>query len=79
MKITLNLDDRVVRAAKVRAAETGETLTRLIENALRDHLSNPGTERRDFRLQLIVKRGTPVPGVTVDDRDALYEMMEGRG
>ena len=38
MKTTLNLDDRVLRAAKVRSAETGETLTRFVENALRSHL-----------------------------------------
>ena len=76
MKTTLNLDDRILRAAKVRAAQTGETLTRLIENALRDHLVSSPAERIDFRLQLLVKRGQPVPGVTVDDRDALYERME---
>ena len=73
VKTTLNLDDRCPRAA-----ETGKTLTRSIENALRDHLANPGTESQDFRLQLLVKHGTPVPGVTVDDRDAPYELMEGR-
>ncbi len=78
MKTTLNLDDRILRAAKVRAAQTGETLTRLIENALRDHLASDATGRGDFRLQLLVKHGQLVPGVTVDDRDALYERMEGR-
>lgn len=78
MKTTLNLDDQVLRAAKVRAAQTGETLTRLIENALRDHLASAPSGRGDFRLQLLVKHGQLVPGVTVDDRDALYERMEGR-
>lgn len=78
MKTTLNLDDRILRAAKVRAAQTGETLTRLIENALRNHLASATTGRGDFRLQPLVKHGQLVPGVTVDDRDALYEKMEGR-
>ena len=41
MKTTRNLDDRILRAAKARLAETGETLTQLIENALWDHLVSP--------------------------------------
>ena len=40
MKITLNLDDNILRAANVRSAETGLTLTRFIENALRNHLAS---------------------------------------
>lgn len=78
MKSTLNLDDGILRAAKVRVAETGKTLKRLIENALRDHLATATTGRGHSRLQLLVKHGQVVPGVTVDDRDALYEWMEDR-
>ena len=78
MKTTLNINNQILRAAKVRAAETGQTLTRLIETALRDHLASTSRGQPDFRLQLLVKRGRPVPGVTVNDRDALYETMEGR-
>lgn len=78
MKTTLNLDDGILRSAKVRAAQTGETLARLIENALRDHLACSPAMHSDFRLQLLVKCGQPVPGVMVDDRDALYEKMERR-
>ena len=47
MKTTLNFDDRLIRAARMRAAQDGETLTRLIERALRDYLQAgpaiPGT------------------------------------
>jgi len=78
MKTTLNISDPILRAAKVRAAETGQTLTRLIETALRDHLASTSHGQADFRLELLVKRGRLVPGVTVNDRDALYEIMEGR-
>ena len=78
MKTTLDLDDLVLRAAKVRAAETGDTLTRLIEDALRSHLASASAVSGDFRLQLLVKSGRPVPGVTLEDRDALHEKMEGR-
>ena len=78
MKTTLDFDDWILRAAKLRADETGQSLTQLMENALRDHLATANSGNGDFRLQLLVKHGQPVPGVIVDDRDALYEKMEGR-
>ncbi len=77
MKTTLNFEDRLIRTAKIRAAQEGETLTRLIERALRDYLQ---ADRRDpvrlFRAELLTKRGRPVAGVNLDDRDALYERMD---
>ena len=78
MKTTLNFDDRLIRAAKARAAEEGETLTRLIERALRDYLQAPSARGRPFRADLLTKRGRTVPGVNLDDRDMLYERMDGR-
>ncbi len=78
MKTTLNLDDRTLRAAKIRSAETGETLTRFVENALRGHLESTSAVKADFRLHALVKRGQPIPGVTIGDRDTLYEKMENR-
>lgn len=78
MKTTLNLDDNILRAARVRAAETGETLTCFIEIALRNHLACISSQEADFRLNLLVKRGRTVLGVTLDDRDSLYEKMENR-
>lgn len=78
MKTTLSLDDNILRAAKVRAAETGETLTRFIENALRNHLESISSQRADFRMNLLVKRGRPVREVTLDDRNSLYEKMGNR-
>ena len=78
MRTTLNLDDDVMRALKRRAAETGRTLTALVEEALRDMLRRPSRDARPFRLKLVTVRGRRVPGVDVSDRDALYERMEGR-
>jgi hypothetical protein len=79
MRTTLNLDDRLMRDAKKRAAEEGETLTRILEKALRAYLRPPTVRRGEFRFQPLVKEGRPVPGVNWDDRDSLYERMEGRG
>ena len=77
MKTTLNFDDRLIRTAKMRAAQEGETLTRLIERALRDYLqAGTGNRGPAFRADLLTKRGRPVAGVNLDDRDALYERMD---
>lgn len=77
MKTTLNFDDRLLRTAKARAAEEGVTLTRLIELALRDYLqAGTGKSEQPFRAHLLTKRGRPVAGVNLDDRDALHERMD---
>ena len=78
MKTTLNFDDRLIREAKVRAARDGETLTCLIERALQDYLRPVRGPVRDFRARLLTKRGPPLAGVDLDDRDLLYERMDGR-
>ena len=78
MRTTLNLDDEVTRAVKRRAAETGRTMTEVIESALRDALMRPGRPAKPFKLRLPTVAGGLRPGVDLSDRDALYELMEGR-
>ncbi len=78
MKATLNFDDRLIRAAKARAVEDGETLTRLIECALRDYLWTARSPMHDFRATLLTKRGPALAGVDLGDRGLLYEKMDGR-
>ncbi len=79
MRTTLDIDDAVMRIAKKKAAEEGETLTRLIEKALRLYLNPPSRGKKQFKLRLLTKRGRQMPGVNLDDRDSLYERMEERG
>ena len=79
MRTTLDLEDRLLRDAKRRAAHEGRTLTRIIEDALRQYLAPPVRPRKTFRLRLLTKKGRLVPGVDLADRDSLYERMEGRG
>ena len=77
MKTTLNFDDRLIRTAKMRAAQEGQTLTRLIERALRDYLhAGPRGPVRRFRAELLTKRSRTVAGVNLDDRDSLYDRMD---
>ena len=78
MKTTLNFDDRLFRAANAHAAEEGETLTRLIERDLRDYLQALRALGDPYRADLQTKRGRPVAGVNLDDRDMLYERMDAR-
>ncbi len=80
MRTTLSFDDHLFREAKAAAAHDGETLTQLIERAVAQYLHHRRARgRTPFRLELLVKEGRPTPGVNFDDRDSLYEWMEGRG
>ncbi len=77
MRTTLNIDDHLYQAAKVKAAKEGKTLTRVVEEALREHVAPSGASK-PFKLKVITERGELLPGVNIDDRDSLYEIMEGR-
>lgn len=80
MRTTLNLDDKLLRGVKQRAATTGQTMTQLIERALRDALApvqRRATAHR-FKWKTVAGRRPPA-GLDLADRDALYERMEDRG
>lgn len=79
MRTTLDIDDHVLRQAKQLAAMEGKTLTRIVEEALRERIVHPRRGAKPFRLRLLTKKGRLIPGVNLADRDALYERMEGRG
>ena len=80
MRTTLSFDDHLFREAKELAARDGETLTQLVERAVAQYLNHRRARgRTSYRLELLVKEGRPTPGVNFDDRDSLYEWMEGRG
>jgi len=79
MRTTLDIDDQVLRQAKKVAAEEGKTLTRIIEEALRERISPRVRHGKRFKLRLLTKSGRIIPGTNLADRDLLYERMEGRG
>lgn len=78
MRTTLNLDDRVAQAAKRYAEQQDTTLTAVVDAALRQYLSSMRRGRREFRLDLHVRDTGPRAGVNLEDRDALYDLMEDR-
>ncbi len=77
MRTTLDIDNHLYREAKKKAASEGKTLTRIVEEAIRQYL-NPPKPAKPFKLRWKTERGQLMPGVNIDDRDSLYEIMEGR-
>lgn len=78
MRTTILLDDALHRAAKREAARSGITLTRMIEDSLRERLArrSAGAEPRS-RRRLPTFRGEGVrPGVDLDDSAALLDLMD---
>jgi hypothetical protein len=49
----------------------------VVENALRTYLGKP-KGRKDYQLRWHSERGRILPGVRLDDRDTLFDVMDGR-
>ena len=78
MRTTLNLDDELFRALKKRAAETGRTMTQLVDEALREMLERSSDPSVAHDIPWVTVRGKVRPGIDITDRDSLLEAMEGR-
>ena len=76
MKTTLNLNDQILRQAKGRAAQAGVTLTKFVEDALREKLMAEHLRRPAFKLRMRTVRGYAPPSVDISDRDALYDVID---
>ncbi|MSO78727.1 MAG: CopG family transcriptional regulator [Acidimicrobiia bacterium] len=75
MRTTVRLDDDLLAATKRRAAETGRTLTAVIEDALRQALGRADVSSSSV-APLPVVHGTTRPGVDLDDSAGLLELMD---
>jgi hypothetical protein len=77
MRTTVRLDERLLAEAKKHAAETGRTLTAVLEDALREALArrSPRVKRKRIRLKTVKGDGVR-PGVDLDDTAALLDLME---
>jgi predicted transcriptional regulator len=78
MRTTIRLDDELLREAKRQAAESGKTLTAIIEESLRERLSRGKTKAvRQHRVKLkTTGRGGVLPGIDLDDSSALMDVMD---
>ena len=77
MRTTIRLDDSLLKETKKVAAESGRTLTAVIEDALRETLGRRRQRPRRGRVRLTTFGGRGVrPGVDLDDSAALLDHME---
>lgn len=79
MRTTVRLDDDLMKEVKRYASERDQTLTSVIEEALREKLiKRPQTENRPpFKLKTFSRDGQGLQaGVDLDDSAALLELME---
>ena len=79
MRTTIRMDDDLLRRAKEHAARTGTTLTRVIEDAVRQLLARRRVNqvREPVRLPTFCGEGLQ-PGIDLDDTAALVELMDER-
>jgi hypothetical protein len=77
MRTTVRLNPRLLAEAKKLAAETNRSLTKLIEDALREVVARRRRgARRAVSLTIVGGRGVN-PGVDLDDSASLLSGMEG--
>lgn len=75
-RTTLDIDDAVLRELKKRAAAEGRTLQAIVNEHLKRAIARPAG--RAYRLRLEGWRAEVQPGVDLCDRDALFDLMDGR-
>lgn len=79
MRTTVRIDDDLYRRAKADAARRGQTVGELMEDALRAALrSTPVDVTKLPELPVYGGSGT-LPGVDLDDRRALGDLMDADG
>jgi len=77
MKMKLEISDEIFRQLKRKAADEGTPMRQVVEKALRVYLGKP-KGRKAFQLRWKTERGKILPGVRLDDRDALFDIIDGR-
>ena len=78
MRTTLDIADEILRVARKRAADERIALRQLVEAALRSYLFGR-RKPSGYRLRWATERGRLRAGVRLDDREALFDLMDGRG
>ena len=77
MRMTIEISTELLHRAKKRAADEGAPLRKVVEEALRFYLGGRPKNRK-YELIWRTERGRILPGVRLDARDALFDLMEGR-
>jgi hypothetical protein len=81
MRTTVRLDEKLLKDVKRHAAESGMTLTAVIEESLRERLARKtGRRRAGARLRLhTAGKGGLRAGIDLDDSATLLDAMERNG
>ena len=78
MRVTIRLEEQLLREARKRARDSGRTLSAVIEDALREAFARDPADAAKNRISLLTVAGRLQPGVNLDDSAALPDLMEGR-
>jgi len=78
MRSTVDFPDELFRRAKRRAADDGVPFRAVLEAALRRYLEGGESGRKRYRLRWRAEKGKLRPGVRLDDRAALFDLMGER-
>ena len=78
MRTTLSLDGDLMREVKRHAMHTNQTVSAIVETALRDLLERESKPRKKRPFRWVTVKGRLLPGVDLTDRNSLYEIMENR-
>ncbi len=76
MRTTMDVSDELMRRAKQKAADEGVPLRDVVEAALREYLSGK-PKQTGYKLNWTTEKGKLLPGVDLDDRDSLFDIMDG--
>ena len=80
MKTTLDIDNALLRNAKVLAAQQGSSLTRLIEEGLQMRLAvrpASGTAARSVELPISRCKGGLIPGINPTNNRSMLDATDG--
>jgi len=78
MRTTIRLNEDLLLEAKKVAAESGTTLTALIQDSLRKTLADHGRPRKRKAIRFTTwGKGGTLPGVNLDSNAALLARMDG--
>ena len=76
MRTTVDIDDELLRTARKRAADEQTTLRDVFDRALRQYLARASPKK--FNLNWKAHRaGGLQPRVLLEDRSALFDLMDG--
>lgn len=76
MRTTIDIPDPLFRAAKQRAADEGVSLREIVLRALQLQLG--ATRRTGYRFRWRTEKGRLLPAVDLNDRQSLYDVLDGR-